>query len=326
MKTNLFNSLLAALAWLGTGLALDSAAPRAWAQGATFLSATPQTPITLGESLNITVAVRNNTGDDWLAGELGASWLTEMDQPSWLPGAQQIDFYTITTVPDGTTASMIVTLPPESLPVAPGSYSVRLYTAYNLWDLDFYLMTGGPKTVNFTINAAATNHPPVLSPLGDMAVVVTNLLSLTVTALDTDLPPQTLTFNLEPGAPAEASINSSNGLFTWTPSAGLTPRTNQISVRVTDNGAPALSSTNSFQVVVLPLPRFFPMSRPVDGVVSLTWPAFPGKAYRVRYRDQLTVGAWTNLGADLVATNGVGSATDDPSASRQRFYQVLLLD
>ena len=83
---------------LAAGL-LVSVTPRAWGQfGGTFVSATPQTPITLGQPLNITVIVRNNTGDDWVAGELDASWLTEVDEPSWLPGATPIDFaYSIHT-------------------------------------------------------------------------------------------------------------------------------------------------------------------------------------------------------------------------------------
>lgn len=314
-------------ALLAVGLLLGSVTPRAWGQfGGTFVSASPQTPITLGQPLNITVIVRNNTGDDWVAGELDASWLTEVDEPSWLPGAPPIDFFTRTTVPDGVTASMVVTLDAAELPGSPGSYSVRLYTAFNFLDVDFLLMTGGPKTVNFTINAAATNHPPAFTPMGDKAVVVTNLLSFKVSATDTDLPSQTLTFNLEPAAPADASIDSSSGDFTWTPAEGPTPRTNQISVRVTDDGSPPLSATNSFQVIVLAPPRIDHISRPTNGVVTLVWTAFPGKTYRVGYKELLEPGPWTYLSPDIQAQGPVVSTTNSVGTAQQRFYLLSILD
>src|SRR5262249_17957742 len=47
-----------------------------------------------------------------------------------------------------------------------------------------------------------------------------------------------------------ASINPSSGAFTWTPSQSQVPSTNTITVRVTDNGSPPLSATQSFIAVV----------------------------------------------------------------------------
>lgn len=328
MRTNPIRSLCSNPVILAVALLLPSATPQAWAQfGATFVSATPQTPITLGQSLSITVVVRNDTGDAWTEGELGASWLTEMDQPSWLPGAPPIDFVTTTTVPDATTASMMVSLTAAELPASPGTYSVRLYTAYNLWDLDFYFMTGGPKTVNFTINApATTNHAPVIAPIGDRAVVVTNLLSFQVSVTETDLPPQTLTFSLDPGAPSGASINATNGMFAWIPPEGPTPRTNQITVRVTDSGSPALSATNIFNVIILAPPQFNLISRAPAGTVILAWPAFPGKTYQVSYRDSVSTGTWTNLGNNILATGPLAFLTNNPGTARQRFYRLSILD
>ena len=205
MNTNLFRSLLAGAVCCAAALLLDTTAPRAWgAYNATFVSATPQTPISLGQPLDITVLVRNNTGDTWVAGDMGASWLIEMDQPSWLPGADPIYFSTTTSIPDGVTASMVARLTAAELPAAPGTYTVRLYTAYNLYDYTWqYMEVGNPKIVTFSIK---TNHPPVITPVGTKAGVPTNLLTFKVTATDTDQPAQTLTFNLEPGAPAGDEI------------------------------------------------------------------------------------------------------------------------
>src|SRR5207247_1016533 len=73
--------------------------------------------------------------------------------------------------------------------------------------------------------------------------------NLAISASDPDLPVNTLTFTLV-NPPAGASINSSSGLFTWTPREFQGPSTNTIVVHVTDNGVPSLSDTKSFTVVV----------------------------------------------------------------------------
>src|SRR5207249_2279926 len=74
-------------------------------------------------------------------------------------------------------------------------------------------------------------------------------LVVTNTATDADLPANTLTFSLVSG-PAGVSINPTTGVLTWTPTAGQGPSTNVITVKVTDNGVPALSDSKSFAVAV----------------------------------------------------------------------------
>src|SRR5207247_1976028 len=74
-------------------------------------------------------------------------------------------------------------------------------------------------------------------------------LVLTNTATDTDLPVNTLTFALVNG-PSGVAVNPTTGVLTWTPTESQGPSTNTITVKVTDNGTPALSATNSFTVVV----------------------------------------------------------------------------
>jgi hypothetical protein len=75
-------------------------------------------------------------------------------------------------------------------------------------------------------------------------------LVLTNSAIDPDLPANTLTFSLEPIAPDGASINPTNGVFTWTPTEAQGPSTNLVTVRVTDDGSPPSNDSWSFTVVV----------------------------------------------------------------------------
>jgi len=77
------------------------------------------------------------------------------------------------------------------------------------------------------------NTPPVLDPIGPKSVVEENTLSFTATASDSDLPAQTLTFSLGPGAPSGASITS-GGAFTWTPTEAQGPGVYYINITVSD--------------------------------------------------------------------------------------------
>jgi hypothetical protein len=65
------------------------------------------------------------------------------------------------------------------------------------------------------------------------------------------LAPRAFTYSLAAGAPTNATVNPTNGVFTWTPTEAQGPSTNSISVIVTDNSTPPLSRTNTFLVTVL---------------------------------------------------------------------------
>jgi len=101
-----------------------------------------------------------------------------------------------------------------------------------------------------TVTVNEVNAAPVLASIGSKSVLLGDSLAFTASASDPDLPANTLTFALDAGFPAGASINPSTGQFSWTPTlaqAGL----HNITIRVTDNGSPALSDTETIGVAVL---------------------------------------------------------------------------
>jgi len=61
--------------------------------------------------------------------------------------------------------------------------------------------------------------------------------------------PNTLTYSLS-NAPAGATINATNGVFTWTPTETQGPNVYNITIRVTDNNLPPLSDAKTIQVTV----------------------------------------------------------------------------
>jgi hypothetical protein len=103
-------------------------------------------------------------------------------------------------------------------------------------------------TNSFTVTVTAIHNGPTLSAQGNLTVNELATLTVTNTAGDSDIPALALTYQLV-SPPTGASINT-NGIITWTPAKAQGPATNTITTIVTDNGTPALSATNSFQVVV----------------------------------------------------------------------------
>jgi hypothetical protein len=57
---------------------------------------------------------------------------------------------------------------------------------------------------------------------------------------------------------------------------------------------------------------------------SITWPAAPGKTFRVEYKNDLTDALWQNVPAPVSILNNVGSITDPTPAPGRRFYRVVL--
>ena len=115
-------------------------------------------------------------------------------------------------------------------------------------------MEGVPSNLlTLTPATPPVNTAPRLNPIGNKTVAAGNLLTFAVKATDTDVPAQTLTFDLSPGAPAGAGINPLSGTFTWTPGEAQAGTTNLVTIRVTDNGTPALADAQTFAVIVTAL-------------------------------------------------------------------------
>ena len=184
-------------------------------------------------------------------------------------------------------------------------------------------LSGGGQGI-YRGDLMAGNHPPVPVTISNRTVHAGSLVSLTATATDPDVPADILTFTLDPGAPATAEINPTNGVFTWTPGSESIGSTNAITVRVTDNGVPALSATTTFQIAVVSPPVF--QSITVAGAdLTLTWSAITDSTYRVQYKVNLDDLTWTDLPGDVTATAASASKLDTIAGDAQRFYQILFV-
>ena len=184
---------------------------------------------------------------------------------------------------------------------------------------NIYTMTNPtPRGPNYIPGAG--NSAPVLHAIGSQSVFLAQTVAFVATASDPD-PGQALRFSLDAGAPPGATIDPVTGAFTWTPSA---IGTTVITVRVTDNGSPALDDYENVAVHVTGPPSFATPS--ISGSdLTLTWPATFGRTYRVEFKNNLNDPDWILLGQELTATSDTLSISDDVSGSPQRFYRLVVV-
>jgi hypothetical protein len=199
----------------------------------------------------------------------------------------------------------------------PGTYSISVIVTDN---------SAPPlsATNTFNVTVLETNSAPVLAAISSRTVHAGSLVTFTNSATDADLPANTLTYTLDPGAPAGASVTPATGIFQWLTADVNAGTSYPITERVTDNGSPAMSDAKPFTVTVLPRPGIQSPSLS-NPDATLTWSAIAGTAYRVQFKDDLSATNWITLTPDVTATGPAASITNAPLVP-QRFYRVLVLN
>ena len=120
------------------------------------------------------------------------------------------------------------------------------------YDVTFTVSDGSLSDAEtITITVGEVNVAPDLAAIGNKTVKELTELTFTAAATDADLPANALTYSLV-NAPAGATFDAATGVFTWTPSEGQGPADYTFTVRVTDNGSPALSDEEQITVTVTP--------------------------------------------------------------------------
>jgi hypothetical protein len=188
--------------------------------------------------------------------------------------------------------------------------------------IDGFRVYTGPLTDAEISAMQNPNNAPKLDSISDQVANAGVVLRVTNSVSDADLPWQTLTFSLQ-NAPAGAAIDPETGIFSWRPSIEQAGTTYLVSVKVSDNGAPSLSATQEFSVIVNPLnlPELKSISAR-DGRIQLQISGDFGPDYSIQTSTNLT--DWTTV----FTTNSPALPFDwnDPESARSQagFYRVLL--
>ncbi len=183
--------------------------------------------------------------------EIAASELTSNDSAG--PANENVQVLTLTSVSSTADTHGTVSLSSGTITYTPASnYNGPASFTYQVCDNGTTNGAADPKcttgTVNVTVNSG--NDAPTLNAIANQTVDVGATLTFTAVGNDIDLPPQTLTYSLSGAVPSGATINSASGVFSWTPTAAQGGQIYTITVRVTDNGDPALHAEQSFTVGV----------------------------------------------------------------------------
>jgi hypothetical protein len=184
----------------------------------------------------------------------------------------------------GQTLDVILSATNSAFPDATYTYETNSAPAGALFDPDAGELTWTPtnapsvKTITVTVtednSLIATNSflvivsptpPPALMVPDPQTIHAGQTLAVTISATNIVLTNSTFTFSLLPSPSTNVSIINTNGvgLLTWTNTGirngiltwtnnSVSPGTKTIYVKVTDHNLPAMSATNSFQLIFLP--------------------------------------------------------------------------
>jgi len=177
----------------------------------------------------------------------------------------------------------------------------------------------------FTATVAEANTPPTLAAIGDRTVEIGSQLRLTVTATDTDLPVNSLTFALGSEAPDGAQITPA-GAFEWSPVESQGGANYTIPITVTDDGTPPLTDTTMLRVTVAEAQheiRLSGITLSANGRFSFSWTPRAGRTYLVQSKAALDESEWMDVQTTLVTAGGVNTCTVPVTEAAQRYYRVL---
>ncbi|HMP84137.1 MAG TPA: glycoside hydrolase, partial [Verrucomicrobiota bacterium] len=177
------------------------------------------------------------------------------------------------------------------------------------------------SVVTFVGQESPPNTPPFLVAIPDLVTNAGETLNVTNVVEDAGLPHQSHVFDLLAG-PTNATLNVTSGVFTWKPLVNQADTTNIVTIKVTDDGVPNLSDTNSFVIVVNPVvtPAFVPVEVN-DGQMSFVVTGPTGLEYTLLTSTNFA--DWETLLVTNPAFMPI-TVTLTNSAEPQRFYKIRL--
>jgi hypothetical protein len=186
------------------------------------------------------------------------------------------------------------------------------------------------KTQIFSMSPFNAGETPIVNRAPVLSFITNQVFGLGVTATfvaqAADPDNNTLTFSLDPGSPAGATINASTGIFSWNPPVTGLSSVTPVTVRVTDNGNPPLSAAQTLTIEVIAGPLMISAKRS-GTVANVSWHSAPTKHYRLQYKNELSDPVWQAVGSDVTATDVI-TVQQDPNIGSldYRFYRVQALD
>ncbi|MCC6509488.1 MAG: putative Ig domain-containing protein, partial [Pirellulaceae bacterium] len=171
---------------------------------------------------------------------------------------------------------------------------------------------------------SAVNSPPVLPSLPDRTLPELTTVTFDVTAFDAELPADQIRYTLDVG-PTGAVLNSTNGIFTWTPTESQGPGIFPVVIRATDSSGAFDTETITISVLEVNLP---PSLAPLADVTLRPgdlWQATaaPSDADLPANRLSFELGAGAPAGLTIDSSTGVLRFTA-PLTDRNATYPITV--
>ena len=173
---------------------------------------------------------------------------------------------------------------------------------------------------SITVTVNEVNVAPVLTVPSDLAIHAMEPIELQASVTDTDLPANTLSFELVSGP--SGLLVSSAGVITWTPTSALIGQ-HEVRIKAIDNGTPAQSDEESFFIEVSDECRILDII--TDGeLIQIDWSTISGKVYQVQSTTNLLNNSWLDLSLPKQAFGPETSETNTTDTS-STFYRIQIL-
>ncbi len=169
----------------------------------------------------------------------------------------------------------------------------------------------------------STNTPPVLTPIVNRMVHAGSVIQFTNTATDAESPGN-LTFSLLSGAPLGATLNTTNGIFSWATTDADAGSMNEISLQVADDAMPPLTDVKTFSIFVADRPTIMDLTI-TGGVASVTWSSLTGQWYQLQTTTNFLEAQWNPVLPNILATGPTATQTNAVDSALRQFYRVLVL-
>ncbi len=185
------------------------------------------------------------------------------------------------------------------------------------------------NTVGSVTSTTATltvgNTAPTLSLDGTSVTInVGEIINFGAAGTDPDVPIQSLTYSLTSG-PTNATINPTSGMFYFRPEVWQSDTTNLFTFQVTDDGAPNLSDSKNYTVVVNPLTQpLLNSSAYTGGQFSLSVNGQVGPDYAIQVSTNLSLGGWVTLYTTSSVAMPFTFVDTNANSAPIQFYRVIV--
>jgi hypothetical protein len=193
--------------------------------------------------------------------------------------------------------------------------------------LEHIALVGNGGTGTYTVYV--DNFEVVTTTTLPGTVMMKSSSSLSFTASGSDPETTALIYGLELGAPVEATIGSTSGAFSWTPSVTYDGTTNEITVYVEDSPAGATQTKRDSETLTVIVSADSIGAQAASDVGSIgagesatiEWNAVPGAVYQVQCKSGVD-DAWSDVGEPITAAGPVESVVLDNTNSA-KLYRVV---